>query len=62
MRATITFEIENEGLTEPELKEKMLEHIVEVMDNFLQGEMMLTIEFDNTENEQITRHNDLHCD
>ncbi len=49
MKAIIQFEIANEkGLKEPEIKEKLIDHMVEVMELWLVGEGTIKIEFVQT--------------
>ena len=49
MKAVIQFQITNEkGLNEPEIKEKLIDHMVEVMELWLVGEGTIEIEFVQT--------------
>jgi hypothetical protein len=49
MKAIIQFEIANEkGLNEPQIKEKLIDHMVEVMELWLVGEGTIKIEFVQT--------------
>lgn len=49
MKAVIQFQIKNEnGLDEPQIKEKLIDHMVEVMELWLVGEGTIEIEFVQT--------------
>ena len=51
MKATIEFEIDEKYLTEEQLKQLMMEHIIETMDEWLEGNAVITIEFETKKNE-----------
>jgi hypothetical protein len=49
VKAIVQFEIKNEkGLSEPEIKEKLIDHMCEVMELWLKGEGTIKIEFVQT--------------
>jgi hypothetical protein len=58
MKAIVQFQIENtEGLNEPEIKEKLIDHMVEVMELWLIGEGTIKIEFVQTYDENYQSDN-----
>ena len=58
MKAIVQFEVKNEkGLTEPQIKEKLIDHMVEVMELWLIGEGTIKIEFVQTYDENIQSDN-----
>jgi len=60
MKAIIQFEIANEkGLNEPQIKEKLIDHMVEVMELWLVGEGTIKIEFVQTYEKSDT-NTDIH--
>ncbi len=59
MKALVQFEIKNTyGLDKQQLKEKIVEHMVNVMDGWTKGQNTLTIEFIYTY-EDIDKHTGL---
>lgn len=62
MKAIVQFEIKNEkGLDEPQIKEKLIDHIVEVMELWMVGEGTIEIEFIQTY-ETTDDNNDIYFD
>lgn len=62
MKAIVQFEIKNEkGLDEPQIKEKLIDHMVEVMELWLVGEGTIEIEFIQTY-ETADNDNDTYLD
>tara|TARA_R100000655_G_scaffold108552_1_gene160739 strand:- start:1165 stop:1353 length:189 start_codon:yes stop_codon:yes gene_type:complete len=58
MKAIVQFQVRNEkGLTEPEIKEKLIDHMVEVMELWLVGEGTIKIEFVQTYDENTQSDN-----
>ena len=58
MKAIVQFEVKNEkGLTEPQIKEKLIDHMVEVMELWLIGEGTIKIEFVQTYDENTQSDN-----
>ena len=52
MKAIVQFHIKNEkGLTEPQIKEKLIDHMCEVMELWLKGDGTIKIEFVQTYDE-----------
>ena len=58
LKATIEFELDEKYLTEEQKKEIMMEHIIETMDDWLEGNAVITIEFE-TEKNEIHQQNNL---
>jgi len=57
LKATIEFELDEKYLTEEQKKEIMMEHIIEIMDDWLKGNAVITIEFETEKNEILEQNN-----
>lgn len=60
MKAIVQFEIKNTNLTQAEVKEKLIDHMVETMDLWIKGKGIITIEFVETY-ETTNKRTDLSC-
>ena len=53
MKAIVEFEVHDQNLTEDELKDKLMNKMVEACDDWLQGEGILLIDIITYENEPV---------
>lgn len=57
LKAKIEFELNDDQLSKDQLKMKLIEHIYEMMDLWIKGESVITIEFEIKKNEIFKQHN-----
>ena len=51
LKARIEFEVVDKDMTQEQLKQKILEHILETLDEWTKGNAAITIEFETNKNE-----------
>ena len=59
MKAKIEFEIDDPNISKEDLKMKLVEHIYEMMDLWIKGESVITIEFETKEKNENTEQNNI---